>query len=124
MLLEEKRAALVRSYGLVVALASLLICSTAARAADTDATIDFDIGGLPAGTIVSSIDANAGGTPVGPIGVNGILPSDPTTNRCIIFDSDNPTGGDFDLGSPNEDFGGPGQGPKSGPSRASGRTPC
>ncbi|RMG40100.1 MAG: hypothetical protein D6719_11930 [Candidatus Dadabacteria bacterium] len=31
-------------------------------------------------------------------------------NKAIIFDSSNPTGGDDDLGTPNEAFGGPGQG--------------
>lgn len=29
---------------------------------------------------------------------------------CIVFDSAEPTGGDVDLGTPNEDFGGPGKG--------------
>jgi hypothetical protein len=29
---------------------------------------------------------------------------------CIVYDSDDPTGGDTDLGTPNEDFGGPGDG--------------
>jgi len=29
---------------------------------------------------------------------------------CIVFDSDDPTGGDDDLGTPNEDFDGPGDG--------------
>lgn len=29
---------------------------------------------------------------------------------CIVFDSADPTGGDVDLGTPNEDFGGPGKG--------------
>ncbi|MBD3249068.1 DUF4215 domain-containing protein [Candidatus Woesearchaeota archaeon] len=31
-------------------------------------------------------------------------------DKAIIFDSDNPTGGDPDLGTPNQDFGGPGIG--------------
>ncbi|WP_049901895.1 DUF11 domain-containing protein [Halococcus agarilyticus] len=30
--------------------------------------------------------------------------------EVMVFDSSDPTGGDFDLGSPNEDFGGPGVG--------------
>lgn len=29
---------------------------------------------------------------------------------CIVFDSSDPTGGDDDLGTPNEEFGGPGEG--------------
>lgn len=111
-LLEGKRSrpASVAGFGVIV-LVSCLCSSGTVSAAEADGVIDFDIGALPAGTIVSTIDANASGTPVGPILVNGILPSDPSTNRAIIFDSDNPTGEDFDLGSPNETFGGPGQGP-------------
>ena len=35
---------------------------------------------------------------------------DPVNHPAMIFDSANPTGGDFDLGTPNEDFGGPGNG--------------
>jgi hypothetical protein len=31
-------------------------------------------------------------------------------NQAILFDGNNPTGGDFDLGTPNETFGGPGVG--------------
>ena len=31
-------------------------------------------------------------------------------DTCIIFDSSSPTGGDVDLGTPNQDFGGPGIG--------------
>jgi outer membrane protein assembly factor BamB len=31
-------------------------------------------------------------------------------DQAILFDSGNPTGGDFDLGTPNQDFGGPGIG--------------
>lgn len=34
----------------------------------------------------------------------------PVENRAITFDSVSPTGGDIDLGAPNEDFGGPGVG--------------
>lgn len=31
-------------------------------------------------------------------------------NSLLVFDSSNPTGGDLDLGTPNQDFGGPGRG--------------
>ncbi|WP_165440603.1 SdrD B-like domain-containing protein [Rubripirellula amarantea] len=37
-------------------------------------------------------------------------------NRAMVFDSSNPTGGDFDLGSPNSAFGGPGSGSGGKPS--------
>ena len=38
------------------------------------------------------------------------LVADSATNAAIAFDSSNPTGGDPDLGTPNESFGGPGVG--------------
>jgi hypothetical protein len=31
-------------------------------------------------------------------------------DECVVFDSAHPTGGEDDLGTPNEDFGGPGKG--------------
>ncbi len=69
-------------------------------------TIDFE--GLPAGTLVSAVSA-ADGT--GPVLVKGLNPKRfGTLNTALIFDSSNPTGGDFDLGSPHQDFGGPGIG--------------
>ncbi len=39
-----------------------------------------------------------------------ITTSDPTAHPAMIFDSAQPTGYDWDLGSPNENFGGPGRG--------------
>ena len=39
---------------------------------------------------------------------------DPVNHPAMIFDSANPTGGDIDLGSPNQDFGGPGVGSGGG----------
>jgi len=39
-----------------------------------------------------------------------VTTNDPTNHPAMIFDSSNPTGGDDDLGTPNEDFGGPGVG--------------
>lgn len=67
--------------------------------------IDFE--GLPAGTILDQV-YSAGG--VGPILVAGMSPAFPGQNVCLIFDSANPSGTDFDLGTPNEQFGGPGVG--------------
>ncbi len=69
-------------------------------------TIDFE--GLPAGTIVSTVSGDGGS---GPITVQGKNPRfSAGTNAAVIFDSANPTGGDTDLGTPNQDFGGPGVG--------------
>ena len=39
-----------------------------------------------------------------------ITTNNPTVHPAMIFDSSEPTGYDWDLGSPNEDFGGPGRG--------------
>lgn len=82
--------------------------TTSLEAQTLDGEIDFE--GIPAGTILSTVNGNASGVPVGPILVNGVLPSHPALNRAVVFDSSNPTGGDPDLGSPNETFGGPGIG--------------
>jgi hypothetical protein len=69
-------------------------------------TIDFE--GLAAGTIVASVFGDSGS---GPILVQGTNPSLAAgTNAAVIFDSSNPTGDDSDLGTPNENFGGPGIG--------------
>lgn len=74
-------------------------------AESTPQVIDFER--LPAGTILSSVRANRG---AGPIGVLGSYPPLGNVNAAVVFDSSHPTGGDADLGSPNEDFGGPGIG--------------
>jgi len=76
-----------------------------------DATI-LDFNSLSAGTVVAG-PAPSGGTVPGDSFVeitlscvnNGFGP-----HSAIIFDSRAPTGGDPDLGTPNEDFGGPGIG--------------
>ncbi|MCP3915517.1 MAG: hypothetical protein GY711_08185 [bacterium] len=62
---------------------------------------------LPPGTIVSSIFSDRG---IGPVLVNGVNPALGGENAAVVFDSANPTGEDPDLGTPNEDFGGPGVG--------------
>jgi len=70
----------------------------------TNFVIDFetDANGnpLPAGTFVGEQWASLG------IHINSIDPN----HLPMIFDSSNPTGGDDDLGTPNQDFGGPGVG--------------
>ena len=66
------------------------------------AVIDFE--NLPAGTVLSSIQTIHGLVTIS--GTNPLLAG----NTAIIFDSANPTGNDFDLGTTNQDFGGPGVG--------------
>lgn len=58
-----------------------------------------DIDGLPAGTVL--FDQFEGMT---------ISSHNQGRYPAMLFDSENPTGGDTDLGSPNADFGGPGHG--------------
>ncbi len=67
-----------------------------------------NIEALPAGTILTDPVFGTGGS--GPIQITGVNPGLPGQNAAVVFDSANPTGGDFDLGTPNEDFGGPGVG--------------
>ena len=69
--------------------------------------ITFDNGGLTAGNIPGSVVTTLG---TGPIGVYGYNPGFPGSNAAMIFNSNAPTGGDFDLGTPHTDFGGPGVG--------------
>ena len=79
------------------------------------AAVDFE--GLPAGTIVDEVSDGqgiSGGLP-GTVGVHAVNPSmGEGTNAAVIFDSSCPggncSGADYDLGTPNEDFGGPGRG--------------
>lgn len=84
-----------------------LMCgmASASASAQTD-VIDFE--DFNSGDIVSQV-FGAGGT--GPINVNGFNPFfGMAVNAAMIFDSDNPTGDDPDLGTPNETAAGPGMG--------------
>lgn len=68
-------------------------------------TVDFDTdaagNGITAGQIIDSEYAA--------LGVS-IFSDNQAFQPTIAFDTSNPTGGDFDLGTPNADFGGPGVG--------------
>jgi len=64
-------------------------------------SIDFDLQGLSAGTLVSDQFL---GVSVSAVDRNG------NSKQAMIFDSAFPTGGDPDLGTPNEQYGGPGVG--------------
>ena len=65
--------------------------------------INFD--GFAAGEIISEVTPNGCS---GTISIMAVNPDFPGINAAMIFDSSNPTGNDFDLGTPNEMFGGPG----------------
>lgn len=81
------------------------------------AEIDFD--GVTPGTILDEVSTGFGitGSVPGSIGINGYNPalslsskcsSAPPCNAAVVFDSGNPPGIDFDLGTPNDCVGGPG----------------
>jgi hypothetical protein len=83
----------------------LLAGTAGAASLDFSAALQAKPAGSPVGTLTLPNGAtmhvtahNAGGGP----------------DLAIIFDSAHPTGGDFDLGTPNEDFGGPGKGSGGG----------
>ncbi len=67
--------------------------------------IDFE--SYTAGDIVSEIMI---ADPFNDVEVAGITMAFPNMNAAMIFDSSNPTGNDFDIGTPNEQYGGPGIG--------------
>lgn len=93
-----------KSVKQLLALLALLFMAFPVFAAEV---IDFEA--LPPGTVVTQVNAASG---LGPIYVEGTNPDFAAgTDAALIFDSENPTGGDVDLGTPNEDFGGPGIGP-------------
>ncbi len=74
---------------------------------------DLDFEGLAPGTIVDELSTGAGvsGALGGSVGVNGFNPDlGAENNAAVVFDSSSPPGIDFDLGTPNETFGGPGIG--------------
>jgi len=58
-----------------------------------------DVDGMPAGTILTDQFQGI-----------SITTHNPDRHPAMLFDSANPTGGDTDIGSPHQDFGGPGHG--------------
>jgi cysteine-rich repeat protein len=91
---------LVRSASLLLALTGVWATAVAQE------TIHFE--GLQPGTIVSMVVSDQGSGPIVVYGANPLLAG---LNAAVIFNSDERTGGDCDLGTPNAAFGGPGCGP-------------
>src|SRR6185436_11679950 len=76
-----------------------------------DNVIDFE--DQPAGTNISTTQTSQGQ----PVTIKGNNPKLPNINSALLYDSSckgGCTGHDFDLGTPNEDFGGPGIGDGGG----------
>jgi len=90
-----------------------VLCPAAQASRTATEVIDFE--GLPAGTILSEVTTTSGSGPIVVRGFNPFLGV--RANAALIFDSSVPTGDDFDLGTPNMQFGGPGigAGGRSGP---------
>lgn len=107
--------------------AALLIAASAAPLFAQEETVDFE--GIPPGTIVSQVFGSGGSGPILVHGIRSPRPED--ENFAVIFDSscggsNDPadcSGGDKDLGTPNEDFGGPGVGEGGRPGVRSRTTP-
>ncbi len=81
------------------------MCYSPANAGQT-VVLDWDTDGLgnalPAGTPITNQYAN--------LGINISADNNNGPDDAVIFNSSAPTGGDYDLGTPNQDFGGPGHG--------------
>ncbi|MDX1400677.1 MAG: hypothetical protein R3245_02045 [Kiloniellales bacterium] len=94
-----------RIYGACFSIA--LAVGIAGSAQAQTETITFE--GFAEGAIVDMVMGDGGSGPIGVEGVNPALGG----NTAVIFDSDCPggcAGEDDDLGTPNETFGGPGEG--------------
>lgn len=108
------RSLIFRKIGLIALVVLFLVpqvvLASPGRAVQQDCfeiNFDTDSNGnpLPAGTIITDQWADIGVT---------LSTNSPTNHPLMIFDTGNPTGGDWDLGTPNEDFGGPGIGAGGG----------
>ncbi len=107
----------IRKWGWIV----LLPFVTVSPAFPTVETFD----GVPAGTIVAGEDlgGEAASGDIFPMMTLSVINNGGGPHCLIIFDSSNPTGCDFDLGTPNQSFGGPGIGRGGAPgSRGENRT--
>ena len=88
-------------------LAAAVLCGAVLVTPATAAVLDFGaaLQHQPAGSIVHHVALAGGGFMNVRCKNHGGGP-----DLCIVFDSADPTGGDVDLGTPNESFGGPGDG--------------
>jgi hypothetical protein len=107
-----------KKIGLLIGIFLMLLtsCTTEPYEGNVDASVNL-LSSLPndvviidfeefvAGDIVSTTSPNGCD---GSIGVMALNPNFPANNSAMAFDSANPSGGDDDLGTPNESFGGPG----------------
>ncbi len=91
---------------LLLLLTLLVLSSTAAHAI----LIDFEVDGVGNNLATGQIIDNE----FSALGISVSANSNGSHNLAMIFDSSNPTGGDRDLGTPNESFGGPGKGSGGG----------
>lgn len=92
----------------------ILVCAVGFLAiAPLAGAFNLDFEGLPAGYVMFELSEGAGvsGGLDGVVGAMGFSPAfGLSVNPLIVFDSSHPTGGDPDLGTPNEAFAGPGIG--------------
>ncbi|MCB9030639.1 MAG: hypothetical protein H6619_06265 [Deltaproteobacteria bacterium] len=90
----------------ITALLSLILLfpiTSNAQECANEVTINFN--SLAAGTVVSDQFSSSGISLISTLNANSAHP-----DLALIFDSSNPSGGDLDLGTPNQSNGGPGIG--------------
>ncbi|MFH1277044.1 MAG: hypothetical protein ABIK65_01505 [Candidatus Eisenbacteria bacterium] len=85
-------------------------------AATVAPAVTQDFNSLPAGTVVAGLLPGGGTSPgnLFPDFTLDVVNNGGGPSSAILFNSSAPTGGDDDLGTPNQDFGGPGVGPGGG----------
>jgi len=96
------------NIGAAVLVAAVFVIVSSLPAGAT--VVDFN--SLIAGAVVAGEDPAGGTVSANPYAefVLSCINDGSGPNSVVVFDSQNPTGGDTDLGSPNEDFFGPGVG--------------
>jgi hypothetical protein len=89
------------------ALSALSICALLITPGVSSAQETINFNSFNAGDTLNQVFSTPGN--VGPVAVDGVRPGS-INNEATAFDSSNPTCDDFDLGTPNVDFMGPGVG--------------
>jgi hypothetical protein len=107
---NRNRPALLGLAVLLLALFALVAAPVASAQGPGEVEIDWD--SLPSGDapVAGLIITNQYGPGTGFAAPFTVSATGGAAGDAVLFDSSNPTGGDVDLGTPNEDFGGPGIG--------------
>ena len=91
--------------------ATLILIGLAAAAPTFAVPHTYNFEGLATGTVVAGQNTNGSSLLNDPYpGFEFSVLGNETVNSLVVFDTAHPTGGDTDLGTPNQYFGGPGRG--------------